>query len=110
WEVEEMRPYELSGGEQTSIQPTRHAPARGVLGTAAPDAQSENRHLREITALLDRAQFELVTARDGGVVVIQGGAGSGKTTVGLHRLAFLAHALPARFPPHGMMVITSGPG
>src|SRR5262249_38759985 len=24
--------------------------------------------------------------------------------------AFLAHALPARFPPQGMMVITSGPG
>src|SRR5262249_11671525 len=75
-----------------------------------PDAQSENRHLREITALLDPAQFDLVTARDAGVVVIQGGAGSGKTTVGLHRLAFLAHAVPARFPPHGMMVVTSGPG
>jgi DNA helicase-2/ATP-dependent DNA helicase PcrA len=110
WQAAEVRPYELSGGELTSVQPTRPAPARGVLGAAAPDAQSENRHLREITALLDPAQFELVTARDAGVVVIQGGAGSGKTTVGLHRLAFLAHALPAHFPPHGMMVVTSGPG
>ena len=110
WDAAELRSYELSGGEQTSIQPTRPAPARGVLGAAGPDVQAENRHLREITALLDPAQFELVTARDAGVVVIQGGAGSGKTTVGLHRLAFLAHTAPARFPPHGMMVVTSGPG
>jgi DNA helicase-2/ATP-dependent DNA helicase PcrA len=104
-----VRVYELAGGEQTSVQPERPRTARGVLGAAENDEQAENRHLREITALLDPQQFNVITARDTGVIVVQGGAGSGKTTVGLHRLAFLAHSSPHRFPPHGMMVVTSGP-
>ena len=55
--------------------------------------QSLNRHLPEIAALIDSRQFDLVTARDTGVVVIQGGAGSGKTTVAT-RLAHLAFTYP----------------
>jgi DNA helicase-2/ATP-dependent DNA helicase PcrA len=109
WQATEVRVYELSGGEQTSVQPERPHAARGVLGAGEHDGQAENRHLREITALLDPQQFDIITARDTGVVIVQGGAGSGKTTVGLHRLAFLAHSSPGRFPPHGMMVVTSGP-
>ncbi|HEX7669248.1 MAG TPA: UvrD-helicase domain-containing protein, partial [Polyangiaceae bacterium] len=110
WRAAAVRVHELAGGEQTSVQPARPQPTRGALGTAAPEEQAENRHLREITALLDRHQFDLITAPDAGVLVVQGGAGSGKTTVGLHRLAFLAHSFPQRFTPSSMMVVTSGSG
>ena len=36
---------------------------------------------------------------------MQGSAGSGKTTIGLHRIAYLAFADPRRFRPEKMLVI-----
>ncbi len=42
------------------------------------------------------------------MVVIQGGAGSGKTTVGLHRLGYLAFSFPDKFPPRKLAVVTGG--
>jgi DNA helicase-2/ATP-dependent DNA helicase PcrA len=108
WETEQAHVYELSGGEQSSVQPARRQNARGVLGASPTGVQTLNRHLPEIAALIDPQQFDLITARDAGVVVLQGGAGSGKTTVGLHRLAFLAYTFPHRFPPHSLMVVTYG--
>ena len=39
------------------------------------------------------------------MVVIQGGAGSGKTTIGLHRLAYLAFHDARRFRPDRMLVV-----
>ena len=38
-------------------------------------------------------------------MAIQGSAGSGKTTVGLHRVAYLAFAEPQRFRPDRMLVV-----
>ena len=61
--------------------------------------------MKEITPLIDPRQFELITRPDSGLVVIQGGAGSGKTTIGLHRLAYLAYQDPRRFRPDRMLVV-----
>ncbi len=41
--------------------------------------------LLAIAAMLDERQFEMISREESGLVVIQGSAGSGKTTVGLHR-------------------------
>ena len=69
----------------------------GELGIGDDDLR-EDKHLSEITALIDPRQFELISKPTSGLVVIQGGAGSGKTTIGLHRLAYLAFQDPQRFP------------
>jgi DNA helicase-2/ATP-dependent DNA helicase PcrA len=75
------------------------------LGVDAQGAIRQDKHLPAIAALLDPRQFELI-ARDGaGLVAIQGSAGSGKTTVGLHRVAYLAYNDPKRFLPENMLVI-----
>jgi DNA helicase-2/ATP-dependent DNA helicase PcrA len=104
WVRHDVPSHALAGGEQKGARP-----ARGVLGAAPGDrAQALNRHLPEIAALIDPRQFELISAHGAGVVVIQGGAGSGKTTVGLHRLAHLAYAYPAQYPPARLLVVTYG--
>jgi DNA helicase-2/ATP-dependent DNA helicase PcrA len=50
-----------------------------------------DKHLPDIAALIDPTQFELITRPSAGFVVIRGTAGSGKTTVALHRIAYLAY-------------------
>jgi DNA helicase-2/ATP-dependent DNA helicase PcrA len=105
WRRTDVPVRELAGGERMAMRP---APRRGVLGAAPEEAQRLDRHLPEIAALIDPRQFEIMTAPHSGVVVIQGGAGSGKTTIGLHRLAYLNFTYPERFPAKRMVVVTQG--
>jgi DNA helicase-2/ATP-dependent DNA helicase PcrA len=75
------------------------------LGVGADQKPRTDKHLPAIAAMLDAAQFELITRPSTGLVAIQGSAGSGKTTVGLHRAAYLASTDPRRFRPDRMLVI-----
>ncbi len=94
----------LAGGQGAAMRAEgHHQPGR--LGTGRDGDGREDRFLPEITALIDPRQFELISAPDSGLVVIQGGAGSGKTTIGLHRLAYLNFQDRARFRPDRMLVI-----
>jgi DNA helicase-2/ATP-dependent DNA helicase PcrA len=97
WHRSDEIPHGLAGGEGTATRPTLGAGLRG--------AQRLDRHLPEIAALIDPHQFEIITDKRAGVVVVQGGAGSGKTTIGLHRIAFLAHK---GINPRKMLVVTYG--
>ncbi len=93
----------LSGGQGAAMRPeSHHRP--GELGIGDDDLR-EDKHLSEITALIDPTQFELISQPTSGLVVIQGGAGSGKTTIGLHRLAYLAFQDPSRFRADQTLVI-----
>lgn len=92
----------LSGGQGLA---SRAEKPRGKLGVGDAITENEDKHLKEITPLIDQRQFELITRPDSGLVVIQGGAGSGKTTIGLHRLAYLAYHDARRFRPDRMLVV-----
>ncbi len=95
----------LTGGQGAAMRPEKHHKP-GQLGIRDEDADiTEDKSLSEITALIDPVQFELITKPTSGLVVIQGGAGSGKTTIGLHRLAYLAFQDPKRFRPDRMLVV-----
>lgn len=75
---------------------------------AAPSSRREERddhRLPDIVSLITREQFQVVTRADAGVVLLRGRAGSGKTTVALHRIAYLHFQDPARFRPDRMMVV-----
>lgn len=102
----DTRAVELAGGQGKAVRPED---MRGALGTGAAFAAKEDRHLPEIAALLDPRQFELISRPDSGIVVIQGGAGSGKTTIGVHRMAFLAYNAKQRFAADKMLVIVGSP-
>lgn len=92
----------LSGGQGSAVRATV---TRGRLGVGDALTENEDKHLKEITPLIDQRQFELITQPDSGLVVIQGGAGSGKTTIGLHRLAYLNFHDKKRFRPDRMLVV-----
>lgn len=99
---------QLRGGQGTALRP--RPPAQGSAGSrklgVSPEGEArEDKHLPEITALIDADQFRLITSPDSGLVVIRGGAGSGKTTVGLHRIAYLAYESPRRYAPDRMLVV-----
>jgi DNA helicase II / ATP-dependent DNA helicase PcrA len=106
WRRFDARESALAGGQGTAARPGQ--PVKGVLGVGPDGQQRIDRHLPEIAALIDPRQFELITAPDAGLVVIQGGAGSGKTTIGLHRMAYLAYTNSIRFAPQKMRVVTYG--
>ena len=46
-------------------------------------------HMRDIVATIQSDQYRLITAEPDGALVIQGGPGTGKTAVGLHRASWL---------------------
>jgi DNA helicase II / ATP-dependent DNA helicase PcrA len=80
-------------------------PGKARLGVGADGEVREDKHLPAIAAMLDEHQFDLIAKESAGLVAIQGSAGSGKTTVGLHRVAYLAFREPQRFRPEKMFVV-----
>jgi DNA helicase-2/ATP-dependent DNA helicase PcrA len=93
----------LAGGQGVALRAdSHHRPGRLGIGD---EHLEEDKHLKQITALIDPRQFELITRPDSGLVVIQGGAGSGKTTIALHRLAYLSYVDPRRFRPDRTLVL-----
>ncbi len=103
WKRMAEQSTKLCGGQGVAMRPeSYHRP--GELGIGEEELR-EDKHLSEITALIDPRQFELISKPTAGLVVIQGGAGSGKTTIGLHRLAYLAFQDPQRFRADRMLCI-----
>lgn len=63
--------------------------------------------LTDIVATIQGEQDEIIRAEMPGVLVVQGGPGTGKTVVALHRAAYLLYT--HRFPLEGQGVLVIGP-
>ncbi len=92
WTHESSELPRLAGGEGTAMQV--YGAGEGAhrrLGTdLAGDRRRTDKRLPDIAGLIDAEQFQLITQPTSGFVVIRGTAGSGKTTVALHRIAWMA--------------------
>ncbi|MEO7837611.1 MAG: ATP-binding domain-containing protein, partial [Acidimicrobiales bacterium] len=77
----------------------------GALFTALE--RSRSGRMRDIVATVQREQDEIIRADFGGVLVVQGGPGTGKTAVALHRAAYLLYTF--RFPLERQGVLLVGP-
>jgi len=99
----------LSGGEGRALRAfDLEAGGSRRLGTTHDGVEIRaDKRLPEITALIDPSQFELITHSGPGFLVVRGAAGSGKTTVALHRVAYLAFDDPAIDGPETMVVVFS---
>jgi len=84
----------LAGGEGAALRAYQSdAGAHRRLGTDLEGSRRRtDKHLPDIAGLIDPQQFALITRPSAGFVVIRGTAGSGKTTVALHRIAYLAYS------------------
>ena len=88
--------WAVGGSDSLAAGGAGTAPRAGHLGLGIG---AEERGTRaDVTALLDADQYAAVRAPADEPLVVLGSAGSGKTTVALHRLARLAAAEPERVP------------
>jgi DNA helicase IV len=69
--------------------------------------ESRTGHLTDIVGTIQAEQDEIIRAELPGVLVVQGGPGTGKTVVALHRAAYLLYTY--RFPLEGQGVLVLGP-
>ena len=83
------------------------------LGLAGPQVltaaleRSRTGRMQDIVATIQREQDEIIRGPLAGVLVVQGGPGTGKTAVALHRAAYLLYT--HRFPLEGQGVLVVGP-
>ena len=97
------RSYKVENGQLCQIDTPEGVFRRNETGWEKLDVNSEiaahrsrglksrEKSLPNILSLITKEQFELITTDPERPVIIQGSAGSGKTTVALHRLAWLLH-------------------
>ena len=118
WSHVEARAARLAGGEGAALR--AHSPALVGQRSAQPaggarrlGTDAEGRPLRadkrlpDVAGLLDPEQFELISRPRPGCLVVRGSAGSGKTTVALHRIAYLAYEDPQVDSPRTLFLTLS---
>jgi DNA helicase IV len=80
---------------------------RGYSTLLTALGRSRTGQLGDIVATIQGEQDEIIRSPQGGVLVVQGGPGTGKTVVALHRAAYLLYT--HRFPLEDQGVLVIGP-
>ena len=71
--------------------------------------RSRDERMRDIVATIQADQYRLITREPEGVLVVQGGPGTGKTAVGLHRASWLLYTYRAELERNGVLVVGPNP-
>ncbi|MBZ4322818.1 HelD family protein [Streptomyces huiliensis] len=107
--VGRRRRFGYTGGELTAYEDEDLTDASGAdQASALLQAEIERPRvgpMRDIVATIQPEQDEIVRAGIGGTVCVQGAPGTGKTAVGLHRVAYLLYAHRERLARTGTLVI-----
>ncbi|MER6328864.1 UvrD-helicase domain-containing protein [Streptomyces sp. NPDC001034] len=103
------RRFGYTGGELTAYEDERLSdPAEAATTSKLLQQEIERPRvgpMRDIVATIQPEQDEIVRSGLGGTVCVQGGPGTGKTAVGLHRVAYLLYAHRERLARTGTLVI-----
>ena len=73
--------------------------------TSDTKARESDHRLVDIVSLISAAQFGMITKQSAGCTYLTGSAGTGKTTVALHRLSYLQFNQPELFRPERCLVL-----
>ncbi|MFJ1900891.1 MULTISPECIES: HelD family protein [unclassified Streptomyces] len=108
-DVGQRRRFGYTGGELTAYEDEHLTdPAEAAQTSKLLQAEIERPRvgpMRDIVATIQPEQDEIVRSELGGSVCVQGGPGTGKTAVGLHRVAYLLYAHRDRLARTGTLVI-----
>lgn len=95
------------GAEDDSEKVTSPQGIRGYSTLLAVLQRGRTGQLGDIVATIQGEQDEIIRSPQAGVLVVQGGPGTGKTVVALHRAAYLLYTY--RFPLEDQGVLVIGP-
>src|SRR5690349_19065352 len=95
----------LLGGELAVVDEGREIRGQSTLIAALEEVRTGR--LTDIVATIQGEQDEIIRSELPGVLVVQGGPGTGKTVVALHRAAYLLYT--HRFPLEGQGLLVVGP-
>jgi DNA helicase IV len=130
WRAPAARPfYVATGANPENMRRRRQFLTRGrqvasftdeVFGRPGGDAQGDaallaavnaprGEGMRDIVATIQAEQDEIIRLDHPGVLVIEGGPGTGKTVVALHRVAYLLYTQRERMERHGVLVVGPNP-
>ncbi|TDD75081.1 hypothetical protein E1293_28720 [Actinomadura darangshiensis] len=86
------RAAEPAATEPALLKEERRAPFQGLKDFLLEDLErARDGRMRDIVETIQREQLLLVSDDRKGVLVVQGGPGTGKTAVGLHRMSWLLY-------------------
>jgi DNA helicase IV len=94
---------DLVGFEAAGVDGGHVVIGEGALFASLDAARSTR--MRDIVATIQADQDEVIRAPLPGVLVVQGGPGTGKTAVALHRTAFLLYANRERVARSGVLLV-----
>src|SRR3954468_12667636 len=97
----------LSDGVDGQSGPGSDNGLRGYSTLIAALERGRTGQLGDIVATIQAEQDEIIRSPQAGVLVVQGGPGTGKTVVALHRAAYLLYTY--RFPLEDQGVLVIGP-
>lgn len=97
----------LGLGHDEGLTESRPAGLRGYSTLIASLERGRTGTLGDIVATIQSEQDEIIRSPQAGVLVVQGGPGTGKTVVALHRAAYLLYT--HRFPLEDQGVLVIGP-
>jgi hypothetical protein len=98
----------VTGVSDDLLDPASAPPDMRIVGEGellATLARATGRGMRDIVATIQREQDEAIRSPAGGVTMVSGGPGTGKTAVALHRAAYLLYADRNRFAGGGILVV-----
>jgi DNA helicase IV len=104
----QSRGEKVTGIEDDLLDPEAAPDGMRVVGDGALLAslsKATGHGMRDIVATIQREQDEAIRSHPGGVTIVTGGPGTGKTAVALHRAAYLLYSDRSRFAGGGVLVV-----
>lgn len=102
-ELSLKRNYKIENGHLEKITDIDVSALDEMLLEALEDKKDTK--LKDIVSTIQSEQNEIIRADLTKSLIIQGVAGSGKTTIALHRIAYLIYTYQHRYRPHEFMII-----
>jgi len=95
--------------EARAADPTRSSGLTSEAALLAAAGARRTGRMSDIVATIQSEQDAIIRSKPSGVLVVQGGPGTGKTAVALHRAAYLLYTHRDRLARRGVLVVGPNP-